>query len=57
MSLQELFGLTLLEGAAAGATLVASDIPAHLETARYLAEDQIVFVPSGSEGEVLAQVI
>ena len=57
MSLHESFGLTILEAAAAGATIVASDIPAHLETACYLADDQIALVPSDSEANALAQAI
>jgi len=44
LSRHESFGMTLLEGAAAGAAIVASDIPAHREVAGYLASDRALFV-------------
>jgi glycosyltransferase involved in cell wall biosynthesis len=44
LSTVEAFGLTLLEGAAAGARIVASDIPAHREVAGYLPPDAVRFV-------------
>lgn len=44
LSRHESFGMTLLEGAAAGAAIVASDIPAHREVAGYVAPDRALFV-------------
>jgi glycosyltransferase involved in cell wall biosynthesis len=44
LSRHESFGMTLLEGAAAGAAIVASDIPAHREVAGYLPADRAIFV-------------
>jgi glycosyltransferase involved in cell wall biosynthesis len=44
MSRHESFGLTLLEGAVAGAALVASDIPAHREVAGYLPAGRSILV-------------
>jgi glycosyltransferase involved in cell wall biosynthesis len=44
LSRHESFGMTLLEGAAAGAAIVASDIPAHREVAGYLPSDRALLV-------------
>ena len=44
LSRHELFGLALLEGAVAGAAVVASDIPAHREVGAYLPPGRVVFV-------------
>ena len=50
--------MTLLEGAAAGAAIVASDIPAHREVVGYLPPDRALFVdpdcalPTGPRGGV-----
>src|SRR5262249_55312571 len=44
LSRHESFGMTLLEGAAAGAPIVASDIPAHREVAGYAPADRAIFV-------------
>jgi glycosyltransferase involved in cell wall biosynthesis len=56
LSSHESFGLILLEGAAAGASLVASDIPAHREVAT-LTGDVITIVPIGSEPTTVAGAI
>jgi glycosyltransferase involved in cell wall biosynthesis len=44
LSRHESFGMTVLEGAAAGAAIVASDIPAHREVAGYLPPDRALLV-------------
>lgn len=44
LSRHESFGMTLLEGAAAGAAIVASDIPAHREVVGYLPPDRALLV-------------
>ena len=44
LSRHESFGLALLEGAVAGAAVVASDIPAHREVGAYLPPGRVVFV-------------
>jgi glycosyltransferase involved in cell wall biosynthesis len=44
LSRHESFGMTLLEGAAAGAAIVASDIPAHREVAGYVPSERTIFV-------------
>ncbi|MGQ9676371.1 MAG: glycosyltransferase family 4 protein [Chloroflexota bacterium] len=44
LSRHESFGMTLLEAAVGGATIIASEIPAHKEVARYLAPDVVRFV-------------
>ena len=44
LSRHESFGMTLLEGAAAGAAIVASDIPAHREVAGYVPAERAIFV-------------
>jgi glycosyltransferase involved in cell wall biosynthesis len=44
LSRHESFGMTLLEGAAAGAAIVASDIPAHREVASYVPVERAIFV-------------
>ena len=44
LSRRESFGMTLLEGAAAGAAIVASNIAAHREVAGYLPPDRAIFV-------------
>lgn len=57
MSREEAFGLTILEAAAAGAPVVASDIPAHREVMAYAAAGRIRLVELGAEGRTLARAI
>ena len=57
LSLQESFGLTLAEAAGAGATVIASDIPAHREVARMLPADRIMLIPPASSPEAVARAI
>jgi glycosyltransferase involved in cell wall biosynthesis len=57
MSLQEAFGITLLEAAAAGAAVVASDIPAHREVASLLPRSVVRLVPLDGSPARLAQEI
>lgn len=57
MSTHEAFGMTLLESAAAGAAVVASDIPAHREVARYLPNDRVALVNPGCTPSDLARAI
>lgn len=45
LSRHESFGLTLLEAAVAGCSVVASDIPAHREVSGYLPAERVSFVP------------
>ena len=53
LSEEEAFGLQVLEGIAAGASVIASDIPAHREAGHYVADPGITFVsPEGSPLEV-----
>jgi glycosyltransferase involved in cell wall biosynthesis len=53
LSEQEAFGLQVLEGVAAGAPVVASDIPAHREAGDYVSDLGVTFVsPEGSPLEV-----
>jgi glycosyltransferase involved in cell wall biosynthesis len=51
LSLHEAFGITLAEGAAAGAAIVSSDIPAHAEVVELLPKTTLVPVAAGV-GEV-----
>lgn len=48
LSLHEAFGMTLAEGAAAGAAIVASDIPAHAEVAQMLPQATLVPASAGA---------
>lgn len=57
LSRHEAFGLTVLEGAAAGAAVVASDIPAHREVAGYAPPGTIRFVPLDASPVVVARAI
>lgn len=57
MSSQEAFGITLLESAAAGAAVVASDIPAHREVASLLPPSVVRLVPPESSTARLAHEI
>lgn len=57
LSLHEAFGITLLEGAVAGANVVASDIPAHREVAGYVAQNCVSFIrPDCSAGELSSAI-
>jgi glycosyltransferase involved in cell wall biosynthesis len=56
LSRHEAFGLILLEGVAAGAAVVASDIPAHREVAA-LASDKVEFVAMDAEPAAVAAAI
>ncbi len=57
MSSQEAFGITILEAAAAGAAVVASDIPAHREVASLLPASVVRLVPPDSSAEQLARAM
>ena len=57
MSRHETFGLALLEAAVAGAPVVASDIPAHRETATYVGPGRVQLVPSDAPPMRLADAI
>lgn len=57
MSSQEAFGITLLEAAAAGAAVVASDIPAHREVASLLPPSVVRLVPADISPSALAREI
>lgn len=57
LSAREAFGLTLLESAASGAAVVASDIPAHREVAGMLPPDRVVLVREKCEPMELAAII
>jgi glycosyltransferase involved in cell wall biosynthesis len=57
LSLQESFGLTLLEAAVSGAAVVASDIPPHREVAGYVPPDRIDFVPPDASPASIADAI
>jgi glycosyltransferase involved in cell wall biosynthesis len=57
LSTAEAFGLTLLEGAAGGARVVASDIPAHREVAGYLPTGAVSFVQVAATPQTVAEEI
>jgi glycosyltransferase involved in cell wall biosynthesis len=57
LSLEEAFGLTVLEAAAWGAPVVASDIPAHRESDGHIASGRISLVDTAVSGEALAEAI
>jgi glycosyltransferase involved in cell wall biosynthesis len=57
LSLQESFGLTLLEAAVSGAAVVASDIAPHREVARFVPPGRIDFVPAASTPRGVAAAI
>jgi FkbM family methyltransferase len=57
MSERESFGLTVLEAVAAGARVVASDIPPHRETAAHGGEGRSLFVPADAGADALAAAI
>ena len=57
LSREESFGLTVLEAGAAGAPVLASDIPAHREVAGFTAPGRVRLVDPGAEGQALAVAI
>jgi glycosyltransferase involved in cell wall biosynthesis len=57
LSLQEAFGLTLLEATVAGASVVASAIAPHQEVARFVPPGRIAFVPPDVSPADLASAI
>ncbi len=57
LSRQESFGMTVLEAAVSGAAVVASDIPAHREVARYVAPGRFRFVDVDATPVDIAQAI
>jgi glycosyltransferase involved in cell wall biosynthesis len=57
LSRHESFGLTVLEGAVAGAALLASDIPAHREVTGFLPAGRAVLVGRECQGAELARAI
>jgi glycosyltransferase involved in cell wall biosynthesis len=57
LSREESFGLTVLEGAAAGAPVLASDIPAHRDVAGYAAPGRITLVDPNADGPAVARAI
>jgi glycosyltransferase involved in cell wall biosynthesis len=57
LSRRESFGLALLEGAAAGAGVVASAIPAHREVAGYLPDERVIFVHPDCEPTELGRAV
>lgn len=57
LSRHEAFGLVLLEAVAAGAHVVASDVPAHREVAGYASRDQVRFVPVDAEPNVITATL
>jgi glycosyltransferase involved in cell wall biosynthesis len=57
MSEHEAFGLTLLEGIAAGRHAIASDLPAHREVSRFAATDAVRLMPLASDRAQLAEAM
>jgi glycosyltransferase involved in cell wall biosynthesis len=57
LSAHEAFGLTVVEAAVAGAPVLASDIPAHRETASYLPDGRVSLVGPGGGPVDVAQAI
>jgi glycosyltransferase involved in cell wall biosynthesis len=57
LSRHEAFGIALLEGAAAGAGVVASDIPAHAESAAYAEPEAVRLVDVDASPPVIAEAI
>ncbi len=57
MSAHESFGLAVLEAAAAGVPVVASDIPAHRESTSFVPTGRITLVPGASDSRGIAAAI
>jgi glycosyltransferase involved in cell wall biosynthesis len=57
LSEQESFGLAVLEAAAAGVPVVASDIPAHRESTAFVPAGRITLVGGASDGQGIAAAI
>ena len=57
LSRNEAFGLVLLEAAVAGCAVIASDIPAHRETAGYVPGERVMFVNKDCSPRELAHAI
>lgn len=57
LSSHESFGLTVLEAAAAGVPVVASDIPAHREACGFMPAGRITLVSQTSDGPTIAGAI
>jgi glycosyltransferase involved in cell wall biosynthesis len=57
MSRKEAFGLTLVEAAAAGAAVVASDVPAYRELAERLGPERVTLVDVDADPDTLAHAI
>lgn len=57
LSREEAYGLTMIEGVAAGAALVVSDIPAYREMAEGLPGQRVDLVPIEAGGEEVAAAI
>ncbi len=57
LSMHESFGLTVLEAAAAGVPVVASDIPAHRESCGFVPQGRITLVPLDGDDAAVARAI
>jgi glycosyltransferase involved in cell wall biosynthesis len=57
LSAHESFGLAVLEAAAAGVPVVASDIPAHREATSFVPPGRITLVPSASDASGIAAAV
>lgn len=57
LSRHEAFGMTILEAAATGVPVLASDIPAHREVAGYVAPGQVRFVPVDCTTNALMEAV
>ncbi len=57
LSMHESFGLAVLEAAAAGMPVVASDIPAHRESLAFVPHGRIILVPTNAPAVAVAAAI